>query len=206
MRNLVILRHGQSKFNKKNIYSGRLESPLTKKGISQSENAAYALSEQNIFFSKIFTSPLERARHSASIIWEYSGNGAELLIADALISRNYGILEGMRKDKAREKYGEKTVFEWKRGFSIAPPLGESLADACNRTWPFLDDVVFKELEKNNSVLLVSHGNTLRSVAMKVENISKIDIPNLEIGNCSPIIYTFDGQMNLSNKIIISKKQ
>ena len=111
-------------------------------------------------------------------------------------------MQGLNKDKSREKFGKEQVHLWRRSFDVKPPNGESLKDTCERTIPYFKKYILKDLQEGKTVLVSAHGNSLRSITMYIENISEEDIPNLEIPTGVPILYIFDEKMNLVKKELL----
>ena len=219
---LVLVRHGQSQWNLENRFTGWVDVPLSEKGIDEAIAAGTKL--KDIKFGSIYVSHMLRAIQTLHYIllesssdktpifiheekrihdWEsHSGNSDnEIPVYQSvdLAERFYGDLQGLNKDETRQKYGEEQVHIWRRSFDINPPNGESLKDTCERTIPYYKEHIMKDLQDGGNVLVAAHGNSLRSILMFVENVSKDDIPNVEIPTGVPIIYTFDDQMNVIDK-------
>lgn len=216
---LVLVRHGESRWNLENRFAGWVDVPLSEKGIIEAMDCAKYL--QPFEFDVAFTSKLTRAQTTLMLILAYQkktgiflhddGKGNEwslhpmrvdesempIYSSEALNERYYGKLQGQNKQQAREVYGEEQVFIWRRSFDIAPPNGESLKDTYKRTIPYFKENILPVLEKGKNVIVVAHGNSLRSVVKYIENISDEDIPKFELNTGDPVIY--DHKMGKFNK-------
>ncbi|MEM4259019.1 MAG: 2,3-bisphosphoglycerate-dependent phosphoglycerate mutase [Candidatus Thermoplasmatota archaeon] len=225
MSQLVLVRHGQSQWNLENRFTGWVDVPLSKKGRDEAINAGKQL--KNISFDAIYVSHMLRAIQTLHYIllelndsripifhheeprvkkWEhYTGDTTkELPVYQSveLAERYYGDLQGLNKDETRKKYGDQQVHLWRRSFDVNPPNGESLKDTCERTIPYYKNNIVPQLERGKTILIVAHGNSLRSIIMHVENISKEIIPTVEIPTGIPIIYTFDAHLNMQQKKLL----
>tara|TARA_Y100001968_G_C19321084_1_gene699304 strand:- start:67 stop:666 length:600 start_codon:yes stop_codon:yes gene_type:complete len=190
---LILIRHGQSIWNAANLFTGWENVGLSEKGILEAKNAAEELT--NINFDSVFTSELIRAQKTAEIIIEgNSQTKPTSIISDLRLNeRHYGDLQGMNKDDARKEFGEEQVHIWRRSFDIPPPNGESLKMTAERTLPCFDELIMPELKLNKNVLVSAHGNSLRSIVMKLEQIDEISIVKLEIPTGVPRIYSFENE-------------
>lgn len=215
----MLVRHGESRWNLENRFAGWVDVPLSEKGIIEAMDCAKYL--QPFEFDVAFTSKLTRAQTTLMLILAYQkktgiflhddGKGNEwslhptrvdesempIYSSEALNERYYGKLQGQNKQQAREVYGEEQVFIWRRSFDIAPPNGESLKDTYKRTIPYFKENILPVLEKGKNVIVVAHGNSLRSVVKCIENISDEDIPKFELNTGDPVIY--DHKMGKFNK-------
>ena len=226
MAKLVLVRHGQSQWNLEDRFTGWVDVTLSKKGIDEAISAGKKLS--NYEFDTMYVSHMFRAIQTLHYIliessskktpiikhedkriskWElnYSGdpeNEIPVYQSVELAERYYGDLQGLNKQKTREKYGAEQVKLWRRSFDINPPNGESLKDTSERTIPYFKKHILRDLKEGKNVLVSAHGNSLRSIVMFVENISEEEIPNVEIPTGVPIVYTFDDKMNLVDKKLI----
>jgi len=215
---LVLVRHGESLWNKLNLFTGWVDIPLSEKGIQEALKAGELLKDYK--FDVIFTSELVRAIQTAMLImsrnkhgvakvehesgkmkeWgivygEHGKNYISVYKAWQLNERYYGKLQGWNKDYAREVYGDEQVLLWRRSYDIAPPDGESLKDTAGRTIPYLKERIIPELEKGKNVLVSAHGNSLRSVVMYIENLTKEEVLRLNIPTGVPLIYEYkDGKL------------
>ncbi len=225
MVQLVLLRHGQSIANKVNEYTGWSDSPLTPAGIKQSHEAGQLLAKQGIDFADIHTSVLVRAIKSANIVLQEL-HQAYIPIHKSwrLNERHYGSLRGWNKDDTRKIFGPQQVALWRRSFYSVPPelpypdtdrryanlpksslpLAESLQMASERILPYWEDHIAAQLLRGGNELVVAHGSTLRAMIKFIEQISDQDIDGVEVANGEPIIYTFDGKLNVIDKKTISR--
>ncbi|WP_367344032.1 2,3-bisphosphoglycerate-dependent phosphoglycerate mutase [Methanomethylovorans sp.] len=216
---LVLVRHGESRWNLENRFAGWVDVPLSEKGIVEALDCAKYL--KSVEFDVAFTSKLTRAQTTLMLIlscqkktgiflhddgkeneWSLhpmrvDENEMPIYSSEALNERYYGILQGQNKQHAREIYGEEQVFIWRRSFDIAPPNGESLKDTYERTIPYFKENILPALENGKNVIVVAHGNSLRSVVKYIENISDEDIPKFELNTGDPVIY--DHKMGKFNK-------
>ena len=198
MTNLTLVRHGQSDWNNKNLFTGWENPGLTKKGVEEAHKTGNLLKEENKNYSYLFTSILDRAINTADIILEELGIDQISIIRDqALNERDYGELTGLNKDAARKKWGEDQVHIWRRSFDVPPPGGESLKDTAERVIPYFRDKILPLLIEDNNILISAHGNSLRALVMHIEGLSSEEILTREIATGQPISYEFfDGKFNL----------
>ena len=200
-RNLIIVRHGQSEWNEKNLFTGWENPGLTKKGADEAMHAGELIKELNINFDRMFTSALIRAQLTGSIILEKIGQSDISIIKDeALNERFYGDLQGLNKDECRQKWGDDMVQMWRRSYDKGPPAGESLKETGERVLPYYLKNIFPLILKNMNILIAAHGNSLRSLIKYLEGISDEDIVKLEIPTGAPIHYSFDEDGNVISKI------
>jgi len=200
-RHLVLVRHGQSEWNAKNLFTGWKDPGLTDEGIKEALVAGSSIKSENIFFDEMFTSELKRAQITGKIILE-AVNQLEIPINKniALNERNYGSLAGLNKDDARKKWGEEQVHIWRRSFDIPPPDGESLKNTAERVLPYFNEEILPKVINGSNILIAAHGNSLRSLIMQLDNISEADIVNLEIPTGAPIKYIFNEDGSILEKI------
>ena len=198
MTSLTLVRHGQSDWNNKNLFTGWENPGLTKKGVEEAHKTGNLLKKENKNYSYLFTSILDRAINTADIILEELGIGQINVIRDqALNERDYGELTGLNKDAARKKWGEDQVHIWRRSFDVPPPGGESLKDTAERVIPYFRDKILPLLIEDNNILISAHGNSLRALVMHIEGLSSEEILTREIATGQPISYEFfDGKFNL----------
>ena len=203
MTNLTLVRHGQSDWNNKNLFTGWENPGLTKKGVEEAHKTGNLLKEENKNYSYLFTSILDRAINTADIILEELGIDQINIIRDqALNERDYGELTGLNKDAARKKWGEDQVHIWRRSFDIPPPGGESLKDTAERVIPYFRDKILPLLIEDNNILISAHGNSLRALIMYLEKISEDEIVKLEIATGQPIVYKLDEDLQVISKEIL----
>lgn len=192
MTTLVLIRHGQSLWNAQNRFTGWTNIDLSEKGEGEAKEAGERLA--NVKFDVVHTSALMRAQRTAEIIIRYNKISGEVptYSDERLNERHYGSLQGLNKIETAEKYGAEQVHIWRRSFDIAPPGpdGESLEMTAERTLPYFKNNVMKHLDEGKNVLISAHGNSLRSIVMFIENISKEDIVKLEIQTGVPRTYEY----------------
>ena len=189
---LVLVRHGQSEWNEKNLFTGWKDPKLTPKGVDEAIKAGKELKEAGYSFDKMFTSDLFRAQDTGRIILEQMENPSIEVLKDvSLNERNYGDLAGLNKDEARKKWGEHQVHIWRRSFDVPPPGCESLKDTAERVLPYFKKNIIPELIKGLNILVAAHGNSLRALVMELEEISSEEIVELEISTGVPLIYKFE---------------
>lgn len=193
---LVLVRHGQSEWNQKNIFTGFVDVPLSDLGRVEAERARDALKPYT--FDAVFCSALERAQETARIILD-GIIPKEYYCNQALNERHYGDLQGKNKDEIRAQYGAEQVHIWRRSFDVRPPNGESLKDTVARVIPYYLKEIEPRLRAGKTVLVSAHGNSLRALIKHLEKISDQEIVELEIATGVPIIYQFD-----NNGLVISK--
>ena len=188
---LVLVRHGQSEWNEKNLFTGWKDPKLTPRGVDEAIKAGKELKEAGYSFDKMFTSDLFRAQDTGRIILEQMDIPSIEVIKDvSLNERNYGDLAGLNKDEARKKWGEDQVHIWRRSFDVPPPGGESLKDTAERVLPYYKENIIPELIEGLNILVAAHGNSLRALVMELEEISSEEIVELEISTGVPLVYKF----------------
>lgn len=197
MPKLVLVRHGQSFWNLQNRFTGWVDVPLTEKGKEEAFKAGELL--KDIRFNVAYTSALTRAQETLRIILEVVGLQIPVIKDQALNERHYGALQGLNKDRARQKYGQDIVHLWRRSYDIAPPEGESLKDTAARTIPFLERAILGDIYEGNDVLVVAHGNSLRSIIMYLENLSPEEIVKVELDTGVPVVYELDRDGKIISK-------
>ncbi len=195
MSTLILVRHGQSIYNLENRFTGSLNVGLTKFGEQEAQLAGMKLLHFKFDFA--YTSTLKRAQESLRIILETTHQTKIKVIEnEALNERNYGNLQGLNKDETIAKYGLKQVEIWRRSYAVRPADGESLEDTFNRTIPFYKKEIETKLKLNTTILIVAHGNSLRALVMYLENISQVEISNLNIPTGIPKEYIFDENLKV----------
>ncbi|MGH1352915.1 MAG: 2,3-bisphosphoglycerate-dependent phosphoglycerate mutase [Methyloligellaceae bacterium] len=189
---LVLVRHGQSEWNLKNLFTGWKDPDLTEQGVAEAKKAGELLKAENLKFDIAFTSVLTRAQRTLKLILEQlDQQELETINDQALNERDYGDLTGLNKDDAREKWGEEQVHIWRRSYDIPPPGGESLKDTRERVMPYYEENIVAQLKAGKNVIVAAHGNSLRSLIMKLENLSPEEILKRELNTGVPIIYKFN---------------
>ena len=188
-RLLVLVRHGQSEWNLKNLFTGWKDPGLTEKGIEEAHAAGKSLKNAGISFDVAFTSDLSRAQHTLDImLGEMDLKSIPIIRDQALNERDYGDLTGLNKDDARKKWGEEQVHIWRRSYDVPPPGGESLKDTVARTLPYYVSEILPRVLRGERVLVAAHGNSLRSIVMVLERHSRETILKREIATGAPIVY------------------
>lgn len=226
---LILVRHGQSIYNQKNLFTGWTDVPLTPQGIEEAQSVGKILKAHDLYPDICFTSWLKRAIHTANIaLAELGWEHIDQLRSYRLNERHYGAWQGKNKDEVKKEYGEEMFLAVRRGYATRPPLlstddprvpwrerkfhsfshdilplGESLKDTKERVLPYYETTITQELQKKKTVLISAHGNSLRALVMHLENISAEDIPKLEIPTGEVRIYAFDETMKLLSKSILT---
>ena len=191
---LVLVRHGQSEWNAKNLFTGWKDPGLTPVGETEAANAGNLIKEMNIKFSIMFTSALKRAQITGQMILEgIAQTDIQVIKNQALNERDYGDLSGLNKDDARKEWGEEQVYIWRRSYDVPPPGGESLKNTAERVLPYFNSLILPKLLEGENILVAAHGNSLRSLVMQLDNLSKEEVVALEIPTGAPIIYSFAGK-------------
>ena len=198
--NLVLVRHGQSEWNKKNLFTGWKDPKLTELGIEEAIRAGKMLKTKEMKFDIMFTSDLFRAQETGRLILENMNQlDIPVIKNQSLNERNYGDLAGLNKDDAREKWGEEQVHIWRRSFDIPPPGGESLKDTAERVLPYFHSEILPKAEEGLDVLVAAHGNSLRALVMELEGLSSDEIVKLEIATGDPLTYELtEGKITRTN--------
>jgi 2,3-bisphosphoglycerate-dependent phosphoglycerate mutase len=200
-RLLVLVRHGESEWNLKNLFTGWRDVDLTENGVAEARAAGRKLKSQGISFDLAFTSVLIRAQHSLDLILDEMGqSGIPVFRDQALNERDYGNLSGLNKDDARAKWGAEQVQLWRRSYDVAPPGGESLKDTAARVLPYYIQDILPAVLRGNRVLVSAHGNSLRALVMVLERLSTTDIIKREIGTGVPLVYRLNADSTVTEKL------
>jgi 2,3-bisphosphoglycerate-dependent phosphoglycerate mutase len=200
---LVLVRHGQSEWNLKNLFTGWRDVGLTEKGVEEAREAGRKLAAKGFRFDVAYTSDLTRAQTTCRYILEAVGQGDFAMIRDvALNERDYGELSGLNKDDARARWGEEQVHLWRRSYDIQPPGGESLRDTGARVWPYYLHEIQPHVLRGETVLVAAHGNSLRALIMALEGLSREEIVKLELGTGVPIVYRLNADSTVRSKEIL----
>ena len=195
---LVLIRHGQSEWNLENRFTGWIDIPLSPQGEEEARKAGEKI--KGIKFDKAYTSVLQRAIKTLEIAAQTAGlNNLPVIKDKALNERMYGDLQGLNKDETRKKFGDEQVHIWRRSYDIGPPNGESLKDTAERVLPYWHSHIEPDLKSGKNILVVAHGNSLRALIMKLDNLSKEEVVKLEIPTGEPIFYEFDNDMKVIEK-------
>ena len=199
-RILVLVRHGESEWNLKNLFTGWRDVDLTENGIKEARNAGKRLKGQGIHFDLGFTSALIRAQRSLDLILQEMGQTSIPVIKDqALNERDYGELAGLNKDDARKKWGADQVLLWRRSYDVAPPGGESLKDTAARVLPYYIQEILPRALQGDNVIVSAHGNSLRALVMVLEKLSPEEIVKREIGTGVPLIYRLNADSTVAER-------
>jgi 2,3-bisphosphoglycerate-dependent phosphoglycerate mutase len=200
---LVLVRHGQSEWNLKNLFTGWRDPDLTALGIEEATTGGKALAETGIKFDIAFTSALSRAQKTLKIILDEIGQpGLETIRDEALNERDYGDLSGLNKDDARAKWGEEQVHIWRRSYDVPPPGGESLRDTGARVWPYYLTEILPRVLRGEKVLVAAHGNSLRSLVMVLDRLSKEEILKLNLATGVPMVYVLNADSTVQSKDVL----
>ncbi len=186
---LVLVRHGESEWNRLNMFTGWQDVDLTEEGVAEAHRAGAMLKAEGANIDVAFTSLLKRAQNTLKIILSELDQDKLPIVYDAALNeRHYGDLVGLNKDEARQRWGEEQVHLWQRSYDVAPPGGESLKDTAARVLPFFAKRVVPELQAGKNVILVAHGNSLRSLVMHLDRLSPEQVKELTISTGKPLIY------------------
>lgn len=200
-RLLVLVRHGQSEWNLKNLFTGWRDVDLTELGVKEAREAGRKLKAQGLGFDIAYTSALKRAQRTLSLVLEEMGaTGLPTLKDQALNERDYGDLSGLNKDDARKKWGEEQVHIWRRSYDVAPPGGESLKDTLARTLPYYVQEILPSVLRGQRTIVAAHGNSLRALVMVLERLSPEGILAREIATGVPIIYRLNADATVASKL------
>ncbi|HMN73625.1 MAG TPA: 2,3-bisphosphoglycerate-dependent phosphoglycerate mutase [Rhodoblastus sp.] len=203
-RLLVLLRHGQSDWNLKNLFTGWKDPGLTPKGIEEAKAAGQRLKALGLTFDTVFTSALTRAQDTATLaLAELGQSGLETTKDQALNERDYGDLSGLNKDDARKKWGEEQVHIWRRSYDIAPPGGESLKDTVARTLPYYCQNILPRVLGGQRTLVVAHGNSLRALVMVLDRLTPETIPSMELETGVPLVYRLKADSTVESKKVLT---
>lgn len=224
---LVLLRHGESEWNKENRFTGWTDVDLSENGVKEAEDAGKLLKEKGYTFDVSFTSVLKRANRTLEIVLKEMNLDIPVHYSYRLNERHYGALQGLNKDEMKKKFGEEQVHIWRRSYDVRPPeltkdderypgndpkykdltpeelpLTECLKDTLERVLPYYNNEIKKHLENKENVLVVAHGNSLRSIIKYLENISDEDIMSVEIPTGVPYVYELDDNLNIKEKYFL----
>lgn len=226
---LVLLRHGESTWNKENRFTGWTDVELTEKGKQEARNAGISMKNKGFIFDVAFTSVLKRATDTLNLALEEMNYKLNIKYSWKLNERHYGALQGLNKDETRKKYGDEQVHIWRRSYDVKPPaleinderypgndikyklltkdqlpLSESLKDTLKRTIEYYNSDIIQYLKNNKNVLVVAHGNSIRAIIKHIEKISDEEIMKVEIPTGIPYVYEFDNDLNIISKYFIEE--
>ena len=190
MNYLVLLRHGESQWNKENRFTGFTDVDLNDTGVAEAKRAGGLL--KAIKFDKVYTSTLKRAYRTAELVLAEAGQNIALIKHDDLRERDYGDLTGLNKDETRKKFGEEQVHIWRRSYDVPPPGGESLKDVVARVKPYFEKHILPDLKAGKNVLMAAHGNTLRAMLIILGQNTPEDINTAEIATGVPAVFEYEG--------------
>jgi 2,3-bisphosphoglycerate-dependent phosphoglycerate mutase len=203
-RLLVLVRHGLSDWNLKNLFTGWHDVDLAPKGVEEAHAAGKALKAKGFTFGICFTSALIRAHHTLDIVLDELGQTGLTTIKDqALNERDYGDLVGLNKDDARKKWGEEQVHIWRRSYATAPPGGESLRDTGARVWPYYLNKMQPHVLRGEKVLVSAHGNSLRALIMALDGLTPDEVVKLELATGVPVVYRLNEDSTVAEKEILA---
>src|SRR5437667_8867066 len=199
-RLLVLVRHGQSEWNLKNLFTGWKDPGLTEQGIAEAKEAGRRLKAQGLTFDIAFTSVLKRAQHTLDLALAELGQ-TDLPVKRnlALNERDYGELSGLNKDDARKKWGEDQVLVWRRSYDVPPPGGESLKDTAARVLPYYIQEIQPRVLRGERVLVAAHGNSLRALVMVLERLNEKTILDRELATGAPVIYRLNADSTVAER-------
>ena len=200
-RLLVLVRHGQSEWNLKNLFTGWKDPDLTEQGVTEAREAGRKLKAQGLTFDVAFTSDLTRAQHTLKLMLAEIGQTGLPTTQDlALNERDYGDLSGLNKDDARKKWGEDQVLIWRRSYDVPPPGGESLKDTLARTLPYYVKEILPGVLRGQRTLVAAHGNSLRALIMVLEKLTPEQILKRELATGVPVIYRLNADSTVAEKV------
>ena len=203
-RLLVLVRHGQSDWNLKNLFTGWKDPDLTDKGQAEAKAAGQRLKALGLNFDIAFTSDLTRAQHTCRLILNELGQSDLTTIREqALNERDYGDLSGLNKDDARAKWGEEQVHVWRRSYDVPPPNGESLKDTVARVLPYYCQEILPRVLNGERVIVAAHGNSLRALVMVLDRLTPDTIPTMELDTGVPLVYRLKADSTVDSKKVLS---
>lgn len=201
MNYLVLLRHGESQWNLENRFTGWVDVDLSAKGEQEAKEAGTVLKNHNLHFDLLFTSVLKRAMRTAELACAVAGYDLPVQRDQALNERHYGALQGLNKKETAEKYGDEQVHIWRRSYDVPPPADvtelnptgftESLKETAARTIPYYQEKIEPFVKEGKNVLVVAHGNSLRSLVMFLDNLTKEEVLELNIPTGNPLVYEME---------------
>ncbi|MEQ8326003.1 MAG: 2,3-bisphosphoglycerate-dependent phosphoglycerate mutase [Parvibaculum sp.] len=204
---LVLVRHGQSEWNEKNLFTGWRDPGLTEQGKAEAKEAGETMKQAGLAFDVAYTSNLSRAQETNRIMLaELGQSDIEIVKDEALNERDYGDLSGLNKDDARQKWGEEQVHIWRRSYDVPPPGGESLKMTAERVLPYFEREILPRVLKGERVLVAAHGNSLRALVMQLDKLNQEQVIALNIATGAPIVYELDDSGKvLSKKMLIERE-
>jgi 2,3-bisphosphoglycerate-dependent phosphoglycerate mutase len=201
---LVLVRHGQSEWNKLNLFTGWRDPDLTETGVEEARRAGKLIKKEGIVFDIAFTSALKRAQHTLAIILgELGQQDLETIKDQAINERHYGDLCGLNKDDARKKWGEEQVHIWRRSYDVPPPGGESLKDTAARVLPYYESTILPQVLAGKNVIVSAHGNSLRALIMQLDKLSTEEILKLNLPTGEPYVYRLNADGSAASKATLT---
>jgi 2,3-bisphosphoglycerate-dependent phosphoglycerate mutase len=201
---LVLVRHGQSEWNLKNLFTGWRDPDLTERGVAEAKSAGVALKREGYGFDVAFTSGLVRAQRTCALILEAMGLAQIPVVRDpALNERDYGDLAGLNKDDARARWGDAQVHLWRRSYDVRPPGGESLKDTAARVLPYFIQRILPRVMAGDRVLVAAHGNSLRALAMVLDHLDQEQVTELSIKTGVPLVYRLNADTTVAAKTVLA---
>jgi 2,3-bisphosphoglycerate-dependent phosphoglycerate mutase len=198
MNKLILLRHGQSQWNLKNIFTGWKNVPLTEKGEAEAKKAGELIKKHNISIDRVFSSVLERANRTAELAIKKAtlnnlleNNKIIMTCSEKLNERDYGDLVGLNKQETADKFGKDQVHIWRRSYDTPPPNGESLKDVVERVSPYFKENIKPLIDKGENILIAAHGNSLRAMMIELGMYKPEEISNIELPTGSPLCINLD---------------
>jgi 2,3-bisphosphoglycerate-dependent phosphoglycerate mutase len=202
-RLLVLVRHGQSDWNLKNLFTGWKDPDLSPKGVEEAIAAGRRLKAQGLTFDLAFTSALIRAQNTLKLVLDELGQQSLRTTRDqALNERDYGDLSGLNKDEARKRWGEEQVHIWRRSYDVAPPAGESLKDTVARVLPYYCQHILPAVLNGKRVIVAAHGNSLRALVMVLDKLTPQTIPAMELETGVPLVYRLNADSTVESKVVL----
>jgi len=202
-RLLVLVRHGESEWNRKNLFTGWRDVELSERGVGEARAAGRKLKARGLAFEVAYTSALKRAQDTLKLALEELGqSGLEEHRDQALNERDYGDLAGLNKDDARARWGEEQVHIWRRSYDVNPPGGESLRDTGARVWPYYLTRILPDVMRGRRVIVSAHGNSLRSLAMVLDKLPPDAVMKLEIATGVPLVYRLNADTTVAEKEVL----
>ncbi|HEY0291728.1 MAG TPA: 2,3-bisphosphoglycerate-dependent phosphoglycerate mutase [Hansschlegelia sp.] len=198
-RRLVLVRHGQSEWNLKNLFTGWKDPDLTERGVEEAKEAGRRLKAEGLSFDIAFTSKLIRAQRTNQLILaELGQRGLRTIEDQALNERDYGELTGLNKDDARKTWGDSRVLLWRRSYDVPPPGGESLKDTVARTLPYFVREILPQVLNGRTTLITAHGNSLRALIMTLERLTPEELVQREVFTGAPIVYEINADSTVAS--------
>ncbi len=200
MSKLILIRHGQSLWNLENRFTGWVDVPLTQQGRDEARRAGERL--KGLPIDVAYTSALSRAQNTLQIILETLALDVPVIRDQALNERHYGDLQGLNKDELRQQFGEEQVKIWRRSFDTPPPNGEALKNTAERTLPFFERCIMGDVRQGKNVLVVAHGNSNRSIVMKLDQLSNEEVLELNLETGVPLVYDIEPDGTVTGKSVL----